>query len=129
MRCLWLSPPPAIPKHAMPSYSLGVPSSVPQAQQRRLAIAQTAQGPKEEVEMNGSDILRALQKASTSKRKTKSKNKKGVSSSSTSSVETPKEQSPTTSDCTNVRPLCIKPHWPAKLDELDKRLRELSDAI
>ncbi|MED6173273.1 hypothetical protein PIB30_057796 [Stylosanthes scabra] len=129
MRCLWLAPVPAIPKHATSSYSLGAPSSVPQAQQRRLAIAQTEQGPKKEVEMNGSDILRALQKASASKRKSKNKNKKGVSSSSSSSVETPKEQSSTNSDCTKVRPLCIKPHWPAKLDELDKRLRELSDAI
>ncbi|KAL1313349.1 uncharacterized protein LOC107646116 [Arachis ipaensis] len=121
MRCFWLAPAPAIPKHATPSYSVGVPSSAPQPRQRCRAIAQTKQGPKKDVEISGSDILRALQRASASKSKSKNRNKKRVSSSS--SVEPPTEQTQTAADCTSVRPLCIKPHWPAKLDDLDKRLQ------
>ena len=168
MRCLCLFLGPVrpshrvIPKHATPSYSVGVPSSVSPPRWRRpkslvnddvstsqqqvgelghtlLATLQTnpvVPIPKsqqqrkkegEEAQISGSDVLWALQRASA--RKNKKKNKKQEQKRVSSSVATPREESAIAVDYTNVRPLCINPNWAAKLDELDKRLRELSDAI
>ncbi|KAK7338126.1 hypothetical protein VNO77_18726 [Canavalia gladiata] len=76
-------------------------------------------------EISGSDVLWALQRASARKKK---KNKiKHEHRRGSSSVPTPTEQ--TAVDYTNVRPLCINPNWAPKLDELGKRLRDLSLTI
>ncbi|XP_027353103.1 uncharacterized protein LOC113863654 [Abrus precatorius] len=75
---------------------------------------------REQGEIRGSDVLWALQRASV--RKKKNKNKK-----ESSSVATPMEQ--TAVDYANVRPLCINANWADKLDEFEKRLRELSDTV
>ncbi|XP_020213184.1 uncharacterized protein LOC109797534 [Cajanus cajan] len=76
-----------------------------------------------EGEISGSDVLWALQRASARKKK-KKKKEHGRGSSS---VPTPTEE--TTPDYTNVRPLRINANWSAKLDQFDKRLRQLSDTI
>nr|ACU15476.1 unknown [Glycine max] len=78
----------------------------------------------EEGEISGSDVLWALQRASA--RKNKKKNKKEHRRDS-SSVVTPTEE--TAVNYTNVRPLRINANWGSKLDEFDKRLRELSNTI
>ncbi|KAE9593589.1 hypothetical protein Lal_00036373 [Lupinus albus] len=78
----------------------------------------------EETQINGSDVLLALQKASSVKKKKKRK----VLSSVVNSMEQ-KQQQKSGVDYTNVTPLCINNQWGAKLDELEKLLHELSDTI
>lgn len=81
----------------------------------------------EEAQISGSDVLWALQRASAVK-KIKNNNKKHIKHdhhhgrgrlSSAAEVV----------DYTNVRPLCINSNWAAKLDELEKRLHQLSHTI
>lgn len=77
-------------------------------------------------QLSGSDVLWALQRAAA-KNKLKKKNKKKEQASS---ADTRREDDDDDLDCgTNVevKPLCIKSEWAAKLDELDKRLQELSE--
>jgi len=81
----------------------------------------------EQGDMSGSDILWALQRASAGKKKKKHGKNKKEHRRDESSVGTLTEQ--TAVDYTNVRPLSINANWAAKLEDLDKRLRELSDAI
>ncbi|XP_045794864.1 uncharacterized protein LOC123889535 [Trifolium pratense] len=75
-------------------------------------------------QISGSDVLWALQRASN--RKKKKKHERGRDSSSNNMVSHMEE---TCVDYTNVRPLCINDHWGPKLDELENRLRHLSDTI
>jgi len=79
------------------------------------------------LEISGSDVLWALQRASAQKKKKKNGKNKKEHRREESSVATLTEQ--TAVDYTNVRPLSINANWAAKLDDLDKRLRELSDTI
>ncbi|KAK6285859.1 hypothetical protein POUND7_012038 [Theobroma cacao] len=69
-------------------------------------------------EISGSDVLWALQRAAAQKTKAKRK-KKGLASSEAS------RRDKDGIDYSNVRPLEIKGEWSLKLDELEKRLREL----
>ncbi|XP_017985069.1 PREDICTED: uncharacterized protein LOC18613905 [Theobroma cacao] len=69
-------------------------------------------------EISGSDVLWALQRAAAQKTKAKRK-KKGLASSEAS------RRDKDGIDYSNVRPLEIKGEWILKLDELEKRLREL----
>lgn len=80
--------------------------------------------PQQEGEISGSDVLWALQRASAHKKNKKNKKEHRRGSSS---VATPTEE--TAVDYTNVRPLRINANWGPKLDDFDKRLRELSDTI
>lgn len=70
--------------------------------------------------ISGSDVLWALQKkrASTSRKKKKKE-------SSSSSAPSHMEEIPV-DYYTDVRPLCINDYWAPKLDQLEKRLRHLS---
>ncbi|CAJ1976029.1 unnamed protein product [Sphenostylis stenocarpa] len=77
----------------------------------------------QEAEISGSDILWALQRASARKKKTQ-KNKKELRREESSVATVPERPAV---DYTNVRPLSINANWAAKLDDLEKRLRELSD--
>ncbi|KAG2725660.1 hypothetical protein I3760_01G076400 [Carya illinoinensis] len=77
-------------------------------------------------QISGSDVLWALQKAaaqknemSENKKSKKKKKKKGVSSSNHSEE--------VNVDYRNVRPLCVKSEWGVRLEELEKRLQELSE--
>lgn len=76
-------------------------------------------------QLSGSDVLWALQRAAA-KNKLKKKNKKKKQASS---ADTRREDDDDVDCGTNVevKPLCIKSEWAAKLDELDKRLQELSE--
>ncbi|CAI8615789.1 unnamed protein product [Vicia faba] len=81
----------------------------------------------EKQEMSGSDVLWALQRATSHKKIIKNKKKKEHeyergrdSSSAVSSIEQ-------NSVDYHVRPLCVNQHWATKLDELEIRLRDLSD--
>ncbi|KAL2345946.1 hypothetical protein Fmac_007231 [Flemingia macrophylla] len=134
----------AMPKHATPFNKAIVPSVSATSWRRRRGVSANAsqQGgnlgqallatvqsdstpvpipkPQHEGEINGSDVLWALQRASARKKKKKNKKEhRTVSSSATTPAV----------DYTNVRPLRINANWAAKLDELDKRLRQLSDTI
>ncbi|WJX80438.1 hypothetical protein P8452_63438 [Trifolium repens] len=73
-------------------------------------------------QISGSDVLWALQRASGRKKIMMKKKKKEVESG---------RDSETCVDYTytNVRPLCINDHWGPKLDDLENRLRHLSDTI
>jgi len=71
---------------------------------------------KQEKIISGSDVLWALQKRASTR-------KKMIKKEYESSSAEPK--SPL--DYTDVRPLCINHHWAPKLDELEKRLRHLSE--
>ncbi|KAF5464532.1 hypothetical protein F2P56_014604 [Juglans regia] len=77
-------------------------------------------------QISGSDVLWALQKAaaqknemSENKKSKKKKKKKGVSSNNHSEE--------VNVDYRKVRPLCVKSEWGARLEELEKRLQELSE--
>ncbi|GAU13694.1 hypothetical protein TSUD_347990 [Trifolium subterraneum] len=68
---------------------------------------------------------RKIARANNRKKITKKKeHQRGRESSSTVS-----RMEQTSVDYTNVRPLCINDHWGPKLDELENRLRDLSDTI
>lgn len=77
--------------------------------------------------ISGSDVLRALQRASA--RKEKMKEKRGEEE--LSSARSHREDNGVVVDheIENVRPLCVKNEWRDQLDELEKRLRELSEII
>lgn len=87
----------------------------------------SASAPKLQIrkQLSGSDVLWALQRAAA-KNKLKKKNKKKKQASS---ADTRREDDDDVDCGTNVevKPLCIKSEWAAKLDELDKRLQELSE--
>ncbi|KAF5731994.1 hypothetical protein HS088_TW18G00681 [Tripterygium wilfordii] len=78
-------------------------------------------------QLKGLDVLWAMQKAAAEKNKLsggsgrKNKRRKGLSSSEGSDREEDDV------DYSNVRPLCIKEEWGVRLDELEKRLQELSE--
>ncbi|KAJ7963440.1 Death domain associated protein [Quillaja saponaria] len=72
------------------------------------------------VQINGSDVLWALQRATANKKK--KQKRKG-----TSSVVSHGEENGV--DYSNVRPLCIKSDWGPKLDDFEKRLQEISEII
>lgn len=77
-------------------------------------------------QISGSDVLWAMQKAaahkkSKSKKKMMNKNRKGSSSSPGTQGEV------ASMDHSNVRPLCIRNDWGGRLDELEKRLHQLSE--
>ncbi|AES82816.1 hypothetical protein MtrunA17_Chr7g0276211 [Medicago truncatula] len=74
----------------------------------------------EKQEISGSDVLWALQKRVSTSRK-KKKKKESSSSSAPSRMEEIHVDY-----YTDVRPLCINDYWGPKLDQLEKRLRHLS---
>ncbi|OIV95065.1 hypothetical protein TanjilG_10885 [Lupinus angustifolius] len=82
----------------------------------------------EETQISGSDVLLALQKANSFKKKKQVEQKRRVLSSVDNSIEQ-KQHQKSGVDYTNVAPLCINNQWGAKLDELEKLLCELSDTI
>ncbi|CAL5195073.1 unnamed protein product [Lathyrus oleraceus] len=80
----------------------------------------------EKQEISGSDVLWALQRAASHKKIIKNNKKKQHErgrDSSSSAVSSMEESSVDY----RVRPLCINEHWGPKLDELENRLRDLSD--
>ncbi|XP_061372859.1 uncharacterized protein LOC133315281 [Gastrolobium bilobum] len=93
------------------------PLPIPKQQQQQ----QKQEG--REAQIRGSDVLWALQRASAHKKK---KNKQEQRRGSSSAVSRMEESA---ADYSNVRPLCINNHWGAKLDDLEKRLCELSHTI
>lgn len=72
-------------------------------------------------QISGSDVLWAMQKAATHKKK---KNKKKMNKIRKGS---PSQDEEVTMDYSNLRPLCIKSNWDDRLNELEKRLQELSE--
>lgn len=79
-------------------------------------------------QISGSDVLWALQRASARKEEEKKKKKRQRrGEEELSSVRSRGQESGV--DDANVRSLCIKSEWGDKLDELEKRLRELSEII
>lgn len=148
-----------IPKHATPCYKTLVPSvsatSLPRRRRKDISISTnhqqvgesgqtlvanlqsdttpiSKQEKQEGEQINGSDILLALQRASDRKnmkmkKKTNKPEEQGKKGKGSPSVATRMEESAV--DYTNLRPLCINPNWAPKLDELEKRLRQLSDTI
>ncbi|GAV74525.1 hypothetical protein CFOL_v3_18005 [Cephalotus follicularis] len=73
-------------------------------------------------ELSGSDVLWALHRATANKKSKNNKRRKHVSSSVMSS----NTHEDGVVDYTNVRPLRIKMEWGVKLNDLEKRLQELS---
>nr|AFK46817.1 unknown [Lotus japonicus] len=111
---------------ATPIYKALVPS-LPRRRCHAVSANQHQQVGESEAQISGSDVLWALQRASAVK-KIKNNNKKHIKHdhhhgrgrlSSAAEVV----------DYTNVRPLCINSNWAAKLDELEKRLHQLSHTI
>ncbi|KAF3439800.1 hypothetical protein FNV43_RR18078 [Rhamnella rubrinervis] len=76
-------------------------------------------------QISGSDVLWALQKAAAHKKK-KKKNKKKMNKIRKGPSSQDEEVA---MDYSNIRPLCIKSDWGGRLDELEKRLQELSETI
>lgn len=74
-------------------------------------------------QISGSDVLWAMQKAAAHKKK---KNKKKMNKIRKGSSSQDEEVA---MDYSNIRPLCIKSEWGGRLDELEKRLQELSETI
>ncbi|XP_054782369.1 uncharacterized protein LOC129289601 [Prosopis cineraria] len=75
-------------------------------------------------QISGSDVLWALQRASERTKKKKKKQQQQRREEESSSVN-----SLSIVDYADVRPLRVKSEWSDKLDELEKRLRELSEII
>ncbi|WJX85761.1 hypothetical protein P8452_68167 [Trifolium repens] len=132
----WCSNVVVIPPHTTPSLLLllHVPSvsatSLPRRRHRQNATKEhqvvergtTNLESNSKQQISGSDVLWALQRASGRKKIMMKKKKKEVESG---------RDSETCVDYTytNVRPLCINDHWGPKLDDLENRLRHLSDTI
>ncbi|KAJ4728037.1 Death domain associated protein [Melia azedarach] len=76
-------------------------------------------------QLSGSDVLWALQRAAAMKRENKKSKKRREVSSANTYREDKNEDDDV--DYSNVKPLCIKAEWAAKLDDLEKRLQELSE--
>ncbi|KAL2893393.1 Enolase [Bienertia sinuspersici] len=74
-------------------------------------------------EISGSDILRALQKASAKKANNKKQNKKKGSSELKRKNNNIEKK---VVDFDKVRPITIKSDWATRLTELEKRLQEFS---
>jgi hypothetical protein len=76
-------------------------------------------------QISGSDVLWALQRAAAQKKATsgskKMKKQKGVSSSAGGHREEDGV------DYSKARPFCVRSEWGVRLDELEKRLQELSE--
>ncbi|KNA08108.1 hypothetical protein SOVF_165630 [Spinacia oleracea] len=73
-------------------------------------------------EISGSDILRALQKASAKKASTKKQQQKKKGS-----IELKREKNgKKVVDYDKVRPITVKSDWATRLDDLEKRLQEFS---
>ncbi|CAK8544961.1 unnamed protein product [Lathyrus sativus] len=89
----------------------------------RTLISKLSNSKPEKQEINGSDVLWALQRATASRKIMKNNKKKERGRDSSSSVSSMEESSVDY----RVRPLCINDHWGPKLDELENRLRDLSD--
>lgn len=88
-------------------------------------IEKQEEGEEEGRQISGSDVLWAMQKAAAHKNrasgmktKNKKKKRKGLSSSHV--------EEEVAMDFSNVRPLIINSEWGGRLDELEKRLQELS---
>ncbi|XP_012083117.1 uncharacterized protein LOC105642785 [Jatropha curcas] len=79
-------------------------------------------------QLSGLDVLWAMQRAAAEKNRAsggatkKNRKTKGLLSAGGGGQREEDDV-----DDSNVRPLCIKSEWSAKLDELDKRLQELSE--
>ncbi|GAU13696.1 hypothetical protein TSUD_348000 [Trifolium subterraneum] len=136
----WCSNVVVIPPHTKPLLfvvpSVSATSSLPQRRHRQNVTKEHQVGElgnalmanlesNSKHQISGSDVLWALQRANNRKKITKKKeHQRGRESSSTVS-----RMEQTSVDYTNVRPLCINDHWGPKLDELENRLRDLSDTI
>ncbi|KAK9280185.1 hypothetical protein L1049_013872 [Liquidambar formosana] len=81
-------------------------------------------GGEEGRQLSGSDVLWALQRATARKNKISGGKKKRRSSTS---VGTSDKDGIFEEDYSNVRPLSIKSDWATRLDDLERRLQELSD--
>uniref|UniRef100_A0A803KZU2 Uncharacterized protein n=1 Tax=Chenopodium quinoa TaxID=63459 RepID=A0A803KZU2_CHEQI len=75
-------------------------------------------------EISGSDILRALQKATVKKANTKKQQKKKGSAEFKRAENNGKRQ---VIDYDKVRPVSVKSDWATRLDELEKRLQQFSN--
>uniref|UniRef100_A0A803M367 Uncharacterized protein n=2 Tax=Chenopodium quinoa TaxID=63459 RepID=A0A803M367_CHEQI len=75
-------------------------------------------------EISGSDILKALQKASVKKANTKKQQKKKGSGEMKKAEKNGKKE---VIDYDKVRPVSIKSDWATRLVELEKRLQEFSN--
>lgn len=90
---------------------------------------QRKQQQQESREMSGSDVLLALQRAAAQRNRSTRKKKemqKGRESSSVTGSKTGGCYSSEEEE-EEVRPICIKSDWAARLDELERRLGELAD--
>ncbi|KAL3536655.1 hypothetical protein ACH5RR_000021 [Cinchona calisaya] len=76
-------------------------------------------------QLSGSQVLRALRRASVEKAKQLQQSKKKQKKRDTDRQEEIKDEVDT-DDYHSVRPLCIKSEWDGRLVELEKRLEELS---
>ncbi|KAJ8748553.1 hypothetical protein K2173_003454 [Erythroxylum novogranatense] len=74
--------------------------------------------------LSGLDVLWAMQKAASEKNK-RNDDKKGKKKRVLSAAENRKEED-NNMDYGNARPLCIKRDWSIRLDQLEKRLNDLS---
>ncbi|KAL8062971.1 hypothetical protein ABFX02_02G181100 [Erythranthe guttata] len=73
--------------------------------------------------MSGADVLMALQIVAAKKAKKKKEARDSSKGRSNFNIkETNRFQ-----DFSNVRPLCIQPHWTRRLEELERRLEQLSE--
>ncbi|KAL8062970.1 hypothetical protein ABFX02_02G181100 [Erythranthe guttata] len=76
-----------------------------------------------ERQMSGADVLMALQIVAAKKAKKKKEARDSSKGRSNFNIkETNRFQ-----DFSNVRPLCIQPHWTRRLEELERRLEQLSE--
>ncbi|KAK3194536.1 hypothetical protein Dsin_025846 [Dipteronia sinensis] len=79
-------------------------------------------------QLTGSDVLWALQKASSAKKKKKNRKRRELSSADSHREEDEDDDDgDDVVDYSNVKPLSINSDWAVKLHELEKRLQELSD--
>ncbi|KAM1053422.1 hypothetical protein ACFX13_000985 [Malus domestica] len=76
--------------------------------------------------ISGSDVLSAMQRAAAKKNRESVKKKKKAPPSSSSSYAGSHREEEGVDEYGNVRPLCVKSEWGSRLDELGKRLQELS---
>lgn len=114
------------PRHRSAPLKTGTGSSNPNTRiPEEKQLQQTNKEEERRKEIKGSDVLWALQKAAAKKNRSGGKKGKKIRMGKSKSPEAEGEE-----DCldySKVRPIRIKSEWSIKLDELEKRAKELHD--
>ncbi|KAL2229628.1 uncharacterized protein LOC105178826 [Sesamum indicum] len=101
-----------------------IESEPPPPLEKQEKLEEQQQQQQRQRQLSGADVLMALERATADKtKKKKARRNTGGLSRGRNSAGTAKQE---TSNFSDVRPLCIKPEWSDRLEELERRLQQLA---